>query len=70
MGLPIVPNPRYFLDTDSCGHWFVVPLAHKSEWEAWASLPDDDPANWDPPDFAKPVGGSPTLVIFENPEVA
>lgn len=61
---------RYFLATDSSGHWFVVPCSKKEEWFRWADLDEDNDEAWDAPDFARVVGGAPTLVTFSNPEIA
>lgn len=60
---------RYFLDTDEDGHWYVVPVSRKADWEAWQDLPEDDEQTWEPPDFARQVGGAPSLVTFTDPQV-
>jgi hypothetical protein len=53
---------------DNDCHWYVVPLANCAEWEAWLEIPEDDERAWDVPTFAKPVGGSPILVTFTDPQ--
>lgn len=60
---------RYFLDTDNSSHWFIVPVSRKAEWQAWNELDEDDPASWDAPDFAEPVGGCFNLVTFTDPRI-
>lgn len=56
----------YFLSQDNSGHWYVVPFAKRSEWAEWNDLPEDDERAWDAPDWAAPVGGSPSLVVFDE----
>lgn len=73
-----LPSPtnepeRFYLDQDCSGHWFVVPVAKRDEWNAWTRIGEEDPENedgWEAPPWARPVGGSPTLVAFTAPEIA
>ena len=60
----------YFLSQDGDAHWYLVPLARKTEWEAWQHLDRDDEASWDVPDFAREVGGAVSRVTFTSPEIA
>lgn len=60
---------RYFLTQDDDGHHFVVPVARRDEWEAWRDIPPDDERAWEPPIFARPVGGAPDMVTFAAPEI-
>ncbi len=60
---------KYFLSTDYDGHWFVVPVAKKEEWNAWTSLDEDDEKAWEAPEWAYSIGGSPTQVEFEFPKI-
>ena len=60
---------KYFLDTDSSAHWYVIPWDRREEWELWAQLEDDDERAWTPPEWAKAVNGSPSGVVFENPQI-
>lgn len=62
-------EPRYFLDQDNSSHWYIVPLDRKAEWEAWLAIDEDDEASWDAPEWAKSIGGSPTLVTFTDPRI-
>lgn len=62
-------RPRYFLDTDNDGHWHIVPIARGGEWHVWLAIPSDDEVSWTVPEWAKSVGGSQTLVTFEDPEI-
>jgi hypothetical protein len=62
---------RYFLDSDDDGHWFVIPTSSRKAWEMWRNLPDTDENSWNTPDYAQPVGGSPSaLVTFAYPVIA
>lgn len=60
---------RYFLDQDQDCHWYVIPVSHRVDWLNWNSQDPNDERYWTPPDFAKPLGGSHTLVTFENPVI-
>lgn len=59
---------RYFLSTDGDGHWYLVPDAHRAEWQEWADLDGDDERAWEPPDYAKPLGGGPQGITFTDPQ--
>lgn len=61
---------RFFLAQDDDCHWYVVPSDRQAEWDAWRAIPTDDERSWTPPDFARQVGGSPTLVTFTDPVIA
>ncbi len=64
------PNQmRYFLSQDNDCHWYVIPADKRDEWNAWCEIDPDDDLAWDPPSFAKPINGSPTLVTFSDPEI-
>lgn len=62
----IKKRERYYLDSDGDGHWFVIPVSKRKEWAKWCELDSEDEAAWTPPEFAKKVGGSYTLVTFES----
>lgn len=62
-------SERFFLATDNSGHWYIVPASKRRAWEKWADLDEDDERSWESPKFAQAVGGSYTLVTFENPKV-
>lgn len=64
------PPERYFLDTDNDSHWYVIPVARRSEWSAFLDIPEDDERSWEVPTWARPVGGSPSQVSFTEPEGA
>lgn len=59
-------SKRFFLDNDNDGHWYIIPVDKISEWEEWSNLSEDNEDSWDTPDFAIPIGGSPTLITFEK----
>lgn len=64
------PKPRFFLDRDNSGHWYLVPEERRAEWDAWSNLDEDDEASWNEPTFAKRLNGHPARVTFTNPREA
>jgi len=60
---------RFYLSQDNDSHWYVVPVAREEDWDAWLGLGEDEQAAWDVPDFAQPVGGSPSLVTFTDARI-
>lgn len=54
----------YFLSRDQSTHWYVVPMVKEAEWNEWCNLPEDDERAWRAPEFAVPVGGSPSQILF------
>jgi hypothetical protein len=76
---PPARNTRYVLDCDEDGHWYVIPADKQAEAEAYFEAVTDywnDKAEFDPgrdeptqPAWLKPVGGSPSLVTFLEPEI-
>lgn len=60
-------NKKYYLDTDNDGHWYIIPVDCKKEFEDWRGLDPDDEKSWDVPKFAHSIGGNPNSVHFENP---
>lgn len=63
-------SDRFYLTQDNDSHWYVVPVERQQEWDDWCAIDPDDERAWDAPDFAQQVGGSYTLVTFENPVIA
>lgn len=61
------PPERFFLSQDGDCHWFIVPVAKRDEWYEWKEIDGDDERSWVPPDFAVPVGGSPSMISFADP---
>ncbi len=62
---------RYRLVTDADSHWYVIPANKLTDWNEWSEITEtnpDDERGWDAPAYASPIGGSPTLVSFENPQ--
>ena len=59
----------FALVSDNDGHWYVVPVARLSEWNTWCEIPSDDERAWDAPDYARRVGGAPSLVSFTDPVI-
>ncbi len=62
---PELPDANY-LTTDNDSHWYVVPVAKRAEWEEWLEIDPDDERAWEPPVFARPVNGGPSLVEFSS----
>lgn len=60
---------RYYLTQDSDCHWFVVPVDKREEWNAWTEIDSDDERAWEAPDFARSIGGSPSMVTFLEPDI-
>ena len=60
---------KYTLTTDNDGHWYVIPVDKHKEWNTWLNIDPDDERSWDAPDFAKSVGGAPSLVTFDSYEI-
>lgn len=60
---------RYFLDRDGTGSWYLVRDDKQAEWFAWLQIPDDDQRGWEPPEFAKRIGGFLPAVTFSAPEI-
>jgi hypothetical protein len=58
---------RYQLVRDDDGHWYVIPTAKVGRWLAW--LGSSDAEDGIAPDWAKEVGGSPSLVKFKEYEI-
>jgi hypothetical protein len=58
---------RYFLSQDQSSHWYLVPVEKRDEWEAWASIDEDDERAWMAPEYATALGGGPNLVTFSDP---
>jgi hypothetical protein len=59
---------RFFLSRDDSGHWYLVQADHRTEWNAWCELDEDDEAAWDTPAFARRLGGSPGRITFTDPQ--
>jgi len=60
---------QWFVDSDNDGHWYLVPVAHRAEWEQFLDLPESDERSWDVPEWAVAlVGGPQQLESFENPK--
>ena len=66
-------NPqRFYLDQDDDSHWFLVPVDKKEEFSAYVEQfqSDDYYDNELPlPEGVEQIGGSYTLVTFENPVI-
>ena len=58
---------QFFLDCDNDGHWYVVPVKLRAEWEKWNNTPYNESEPEEPPHGVQSVGGSPALVTFTHP---
>lgn len=58
---------RFFLDQDNSAHWYIVDAEYARQWSEWRDLPEDDPAGWDAPDFARRIDGGVQGITFEDP---
>lgn len=70
--MSLVNAPKFILTTDGDGHWYVIPADKQQEfagiveaigkyWEADSRYTEAPP---EIPDYAKAVGGAPSLVEF------
>ena len=59
-------SESYFLSQDNSSHWYVVPVSRVDDWNYWVNLPEDDEDGWETPDYAREVGGAPSLVTFTD----
>ena len=55
---------QYFFDQDQSCHWYIIESDKREEWDKWCALDEDDEASWETPEFAKPVGGCISGVVF------
>lgn len=66
---PVMELPRYYIDTDGDGNYFLIPVKRRADWVLWVQIGVDDPEDpraWEAPGWAKPVEVS--GVTFENPK--
>jgi len=59
----------YFLDQDSDGHWYLVRVDFRAEWNEWMGLDPEDKLSWSHPHFAEQLGGHPNQVTFIRPHI-
>ena len=55
-------SDRHVLVEDDDGHWYVIPRSRLKDFYNWLSSDEADMGI--SPDWAKTVGGSPSLVSF------
>lgn len=61
---------KYFLDYDSHGGWYVVPVERLREWYEWKDALAEDLNRQTAPDFARWIDEDGYEVLqFENPQV-
>lgn len=51
----------FFLDGDDDGHWYVIPVTMRKQWQTWINRAAGDPE----PSWALPVD-DPSKVIFPS----
>lgn len=61
-------SERFFLDQDNSFHWYLVEEKHRTDWNKWRDLPDDDEAGWNTPPFAKRLDGGASEITFTDPK--
>jgi hypothetical protein len=54
-------NNEFILTQDGDCHWFVIPFSRQPEWEKLTNLEE-----FEIPEWAEEVGGSPSLVRFRD----
>lgn len=52
---------NYCIVTDNDSHHYVIPSSRIDQWFNWCDNNDDFVPQW-----ADPIGGDPSLVVFEN----
>jgi len=57
---------EYILTQDNDSHWYVIPTNQLLNWQGWLDLDSEDERSWNPPKYAKEVGGCPSLVKFKE----
>lgn len=57
------PGP-YQLTNDDSGHWYIIPSSCEIHWDQW--LGSSEWEDGDVPEYAEPVDGSPTRVVFPD----
>ena len=60
---------KFVLVQDNDSSWYVIPAQHVVAWDTFCQIDPDDEKWWDVPKWAQRVGGSPSLVTFENPVI-
>lgn len=60
---------RYFLSTDNDCHHYLIPVDQWQAWDMWRDIPSEDERAWRVPDYTIEIGGSPSRVTFEKPEI-
>ncbi len=48
---------RYKIVSDNSGHKYYIPVDKQVEWDAFASINEDDERSWDVPEFAVRIDG-------------
>ena len=57
-------NAMSVIVQDDDGHWYVIPADRRQEFDSWGESEGED--SWIAPDWAVRVGGSPSLVEFND----
>lgn len=56
------PGSRYRLVQDDSSHWYVIPAEKSEEWSVF----EEDEDNWNVPEWATSLNGSPHNVTFSD----
>lgn len=59
-------NIEYILVQDNDCHWYVIPDNKSDDWFNWCEIDVCDERAWEPPKYAKQIGGCPKLVKFKQ----
>lgn len=60
-------SERFYLSQDNDSHWYIIPVDNETDWQDFLELDPDDDEAWEPPSFAVPTDGGPTMVTFTDP---
>jgi len=59
-----VGDMEHILIQDNDSHWYVIPANKTNDWDAWTESKNYEEGVV--PNYAKEVGGCPSLVIFKD----
>jgi hypothetical protein len=57
---------EYCITSDNDGHNYVIPVDKMSDWHEWCDIDSEDERSWEAPEWAKSIGGCPSLVVFKD----
>ena len=58
---------NYQIVNDDDGHWYVIPAARAGRWLAWLTSENAELGRI--PEWAEPINGGPSRVLFKEYEI-